>query len=57
VRVDKKSQIPALNRSQPLLSMRPGQPARLSHDYKRYGTSSLIRVCFESHGTDPRSTK
>ena len=40
--VDDKSQIQALDRSQPMLPMRPGQPARRSHDYKRHGTTSLF---------------
>jgi len=40
--VDEKSQIQALDRSQPLLPMRPGQPARRSHDYKRHGVTSLF---------------
>ena len=40
--VDEKSQIQALDRSQPLLPMRPGQPERRSHDYKRHGTTSLF---------------
>jgi transposase len=40
--VDEKSQIQALDRSQPLLPMRPGQPARRTHDYKRHGTTSLF---------------
>jgi transposase len=40
--VDEKSQIQALDRTQPLLPMRPGQPARRSHDYKRHGTTSLF---------------
>lgn len=40
--VDEKSQIQALHRSQPLLPMRPGQPARRSHDYKRHGVTSLF---------------
>ena len=40
--VDEKSQIQALDRSQPLLPMRPGQPARRSHDYTRHGTTSLF---------------
>jgi transposase len=40
--VDEKSQIQALDRSQPLLPMRPGQPARRSHDYKRHGVISLF---------------
>jgi transposase len=40
--VDEKSQIQALDRSQPLLPMRPGQIARRTHDYKRHGTTSLF---------------
>lgn len=32
----------ALDRSQPLLPMRKGQPARRSHDYTRHGTTSLF---------------
>lgn len=40
--VDEKSQIQALNRTQPLLPMRPGLPARMTHDYKRNGTTSLF---------------
>lgn len=40
--VDEKSQIQALDRSQPLLPMRLGQVERRSHDYKRHGTTSLF---------------
>lgn len=40
--VDEKSQIQALNRTQPLLPMRPGQPERRTHDYVRHGTTSLF---------------
>src|SRR5471032_867093 len=40
--VDEKSQIQALNRTQPLLPMRPGQVERGTHDYKRNGTTSLF---------------
>jgi transposase len=40
--VDEKSQIQALDRSQPMLPMQPGQPARRSHDYTRHGTTSLF---------------
>ena len=40
--VDEKSQIQALDRTQPLLPMRPGQPERRSHDYTRHGTTSLF---------------
>lgn len=40
--VDEKSQIQALDRTQPLLPMRPGQVERRTHDYKRHGTTSLF---------------
>jgi transposase len=39
--VDEKSQIQALDRTAPILPMRPGVPERQTHDYKRSGTSSL----------------
>ena len=39
--VDEKTQIQALNRTQPVFPMLPGAPARASHDYARHGTSSL----------------
>jgi hypothetical protein len=40
--VDEKSQIQALERSQPLLSLGPGRAERRSHDYFRHGTLSLF---------------
>src|SRR6516162_2742545 len=40
--VDEKSQIQALDRTQPLLPLRPGQVERRTHDYKRHGTTSLF---------------
>jgi transposase len=40
--VDEKSQIQALDRTQPLLPMQPGQAERRTHDYKRHGTLSLF---------------
>lgn len=40
--VDEKSQIQALDRTQPLLPMRPGQPERRTHDYVRHGTTTLF---------------
>src|SRR5436309_15133688 len=40
--VDEKSQIQALDRTQPILPMRPGQPERRTHDYERHGTTSLF---------------
>ena len=38
--VDEKMQIQALDRTQPLLPLRPGQVERRTHDYKRHGTAS-----------------
>ena len=40
--VDEKSQCQALERSQPILPLRPGQPERRTHDYYRHGTTSLF---------------
>jgi len=49
--VDEKSQIQALNRTQPLLPMRPGMPERRSHDYQRHGTTSLFAALDTKTGT------
>jgi transposase len=40
--VDEKSQMQALDRTQPLLPMKPGQVERRTHDYKRHGTATLF---------------
>jgi transposase len=40
--VDEKSQVQALDRTRPILPLRPGVPARQSHDYIRNGTTSLF---------------
>jgi transposase len=40
--MDEKSQIQALDRTAPLLPLRPGIPARQSHDYRRHGTTTLF---------------
>lgn len=48
--VDEKSQIQALDRTQPGLPLRPGLPQRRTHDYVRHGTTSL----FASLHTAPR---
>jgi hypothetical protein len=40
--VDEKNQIQALDRTQPLLPLRPGQAERRTHDYTRHGTLSLF---------------
>ena len=40
--VDEKTQIQALDRTQPLLPLRPGYAARRTHDYRRHGTTTLF---------------
>lgn len=40
--VDEKSQIQALDRTQPILPLRPGLPQRQTHDYERHGTTTLF---------------
>ena len=40
--VDEKSQIQALDRTHPVLPLRPGVPARQTHDYIRHGTTTLF---------------
>jgi transposase len=49
--VDEKSQIQALNRSQPVLPMMPGMPERRSHDYIRNGITSLFAAFNIADGT------
>jgi transposase len=49
--VDEKSQIQALDRTAPLLPMRPGQAERRTHDYKRHGTTSLFAALDAKTGT------
>ena len=48
--VDEKAQIQALDRTQPLLPMRPGQVERHTHDYKRHGTTSLFAALDTASG-------
>lgn len=40
--IDEKSQVQALDRTQPLLPLAPGQAERRTHDYERHGTTSLF---------------
>jgi len=58
--VDEKSQVQALNRTEPILPLAPGVPARQSHDYERHGVTSLfaamdvasgvtISTCYRQH--------
>lgn len=49
--VDEKSQVQALDRTQPLLPMRPGQVERRTHDYVRHGTTSLFAALDVASGT------
>ena len=49
--LDEKSQIQALDRTQPLLPLRPGQAERRTHDYKRHGTTSLFAAVDVAAGT------
>ena len=48
--LDEKSQIHALDRTQPVLPMRPGQSERRSHDYTRHGTLSLFAALATATG-------
>jgi transposase len=48
--VDEKSQIQALERTAPLLPMRPGQAERRAHDYLQHGTTSLFAAFDTSTG-------
>ena len=49
--VDEKSQIQALDRTQPLLPMKPGQVERRTHDYVRHGTATLFAAFDIATGT------
>jgi len=40
--IDEKSQIQALNRTAPILPLRPGLPEKATHDYLRHGTTTLF---------------
>jgi transposase len=59
--VDEKSQIQALDRTAPILPLRPGLPEKATHDYKRNGTATLFAAlevatgkitdsCYQRHG-------
>jgi transposase len=49
--VDEKSQVQALDRSQPVLPMMPGMPERRTHDYYRHGVTSLFAAFNIADGT------
>jgi len=59
--VDEKSQIQALDRTAPILPLRPGLPEKATHDYRRHGTTTLFAAlevatgkvtdaCYDRHG-------
>jgi hypothetical protein len=49
--MDEKTQIQALDRTQPMLPLRPGSPARQTHDYRRHGLTSLYAALEIASGT------
>ena len=49
--VDEKTQIQALDRTRPVLPMRPGIPERQTHDYIRHGTTTLFAALEAATGT------
>jgi len=49
--VDEKSQIQALERTQPLLPLKFGQAERRTHDYKRHGTATLFAALDTANGS------
>jgi transposase len=59
--VEQKSQIQALDRTAPILPLRPGLPEKATHDYRRHGTTTLFAAleiatgtvtdaCYDRHG-------
>lgn len=48
--VDEKSQIQALDRTQPILPLRTGLPERQTHDYERHGTTTLFAALDDAAG-------
>ena len=55
--LDEKTQIQALDRTQPLLPMRPGQVERHTHDYTRHGTTCLFAALEVGTGTVTTDTR
>lgn len=49
--IDEKSQIQALDRTQPGLPLKPGKCATMTHDYKRNGTTTLFAALNALDGT------
>jgi transposase len=61
--VDEKSQVQALDRTAPILPIRPGLPEKATHDYRRHGTTTLFAAlevatgkvtdaCYPRHRSD-----
>lgn len=55
--VDEKTQVQALERSQPVLPLRPGRPERQTHDYYRHGTLALFAALDVATGQVISATK
>ena len=55
--VDEKTQIQALDRTAPMLPLRPGQVERHTHDYKRNGTTSLFAAIDVATGHVTNATR
>ena len=53
--VDEKSQIQALDRTQPGLPIKRGRCGTMTHDYRRNGTASLFAALDVAEGTDHRT--
>ncbi|MEN6484937.1 MAG: IS630 family transposase [Syntrophobacteraceae bacterium] len=51
ISVDEKSQIQALDRTQPVLPMKPEHPKRFTHTYTRHGTTCLLAALLVHEGT------
>jgi len=55
--VDEKTQVQALDRTQPMLPLRPGLPERQTHDYQRHGTISLFAALEVATGQVTHETR
>jgi hypothetical protein len=53
--IDEKSQIQALDRTQPRLPLKPGKCGTMTHDYKRHGTTTLFAAVPSSTTIPPTS--
>ena len=54
--LDEKTQIQALERTQPMLPLRPNLPARQTHDYRRHGLTSLYAALEVASGRVARAS-